>query len=576
MSRMHYRLGISVVLLAFFSAAANAEILRVDQDSSGGDGSTWGLAFNNLQSCLAAAANGDEIWVADGTYLPGTSPTSSFTLISSIPELSLYGGFQGISRLGGGETAKAQRDFLTYKSVLTGDIPDTTDDCENVIRDETSDDLIILDGFTITGGVGTSGAGMVIISGSGPTIVNCRFIGNGPRNFSSDSFGGAIHFQGNSAAQVIDCVFENNRARQGGAIWLPSVSTFAPTIQRCRFEGNVAYWRGGAIENLNYTSSPGVQIRECRFIDNIAYAAPGEGIDSYKGGGAISNEGGLATLTNCVFIGNESAQNGGAINNFSNSNSFGTLTLRSCTLSENTAAWQAGGIWMQNGTMTLRNIVLWSNHDKDGTASSATQFNDNSNSPDVKYSCIQDDAPGGSIPYGSGSPNFNIDTDPVFINPSVGNLRLGSAGSGCVNSGNNSDVSGVSTDIDGRMRIMDTTVDRGAHESAFTLSGPTDCDSNSTADDVEIAADPSKDCNNNGILDICDVTPIGSGADCNSNGVPDDCDIASGTSFDCNTNGVPDDCEFEDCNHDCIDDSGQSLDDCDENESADVCEIAPP
>lgn len=71
------------------------------------------------------------------------------------------------------------------------------------------------------------------------------------------------------------------------------------------------------------------------------------------------------------------------------------------------------------------------------------------------------------------------------------------------------------------------------------------------------------ECNNNGIMDICeiacdqsgagldcsiwpsfcDITGCGTGADCNGNLVPDDCDIASGFSKDCNVNGIPDECE---------------------------------
>ncbi|MFH1111096.1 MAG: hypothetical protein V1790_18155 [Planctomycetota bacterium] len=35
----------------------------------------------------------------------------------------------------------------------------------------------------------------------------------------------------------------------------------------------------------------------------------------------------------------------------------------------------------------------------------------------------------------------------------------------------------------------------------------------------------------------------GDGTDCNNNGVLDSCDIASGSSLDCNNNGVPDECE---------------------------------
>lgn len=74
------------------------------------------------------------------------------------------------------------------------------------------------------------------------------------------------------------------------------------------------------------------------------------------------------------------------------------------------------------------------------------------------------------------------------------------------------------------------------------------------------------DCNDNGIVDICEINcdvsgastalgctlspnycnpylGCGAGVDCNNNLVPDDCDIASGTSEDCNKNNIPDECE---------------------------------
>ena len=71
------------------------------------------------------------------------------------------------------------------------------------------------------------------------------------------------------------------------------------------------------------------------------------------------------------------------------------------------------------------------------------------------------------------------------------------------------------------------------------------------------------ECNNNGIMDICEIAcdqssaPLscalspsfcnvagcGTAEDCNANLIPDLCDIASGFSEDCNINDVPDECE---------------------------------
>jgi len=71
----------------------------------------------------------------------------------------------------------------------------------------------------------------------------------------------------------------------------------------------------------------------------------------------------------------------------------------------------------------------------------------------------------------------------------------------------------------------------------------------------------AQDCNNNGILDECDLScgdaggpcdlaGCGQSLDCNANGVPDECDLHTGTSPDCDHSGVPDECESqEDCNN---------------------------
>ena len=45
-------------------------VFFVDADATGAnDGSTWADAFADLRDALAASTPGDEIWVAEGTYL---------------------------------------------------------------------------------------------------------------------------------------------------------------------------------------------------------------------------------------------------------------------------------------------------------------------------------------------------------------------------------------------------------------------------------------------------------------------------------------------------------------------------
>jgi hypothetical protein len=104
----------------------------------------------------------------------------------------------------------------------------------------------------------------------------------------------------------------------------------------------------------------------------------------------------------------------------------------------------------------------------------------------------------------------------------------------------------------------------------------TDCNGNLIPDACDIAAQPGRDCNLNGMLDVCEIA-VGSPApggpffctancapDCNDNGKPDSCDIASGFDPDCNGNQVPDTCDI----------SGGLEVDCDADNVPDRCEIA--
>ena len=95
---------------------AAQQVLYVDADAAGAnDGSAWADAFIDLQAALAAAVQGQEIWVAEGLYKPGTVADSAnvtdvergqvFQLKNGV---SLYGGFAGT------ETSRDQRDAVAH------------------------------------------------------------------------------------------------------------------------------------------------------------------------------------------------------------------------------------------------------------------------------------------------------------------------------------------------------------------------------------------------------------------------------------------------------------------------------
>ena len=77
------------------STAASASVIYVNAGATGANnGTSWANAFTSLQSGLAAAGSGDEIWVVAATYKPTTTTdrTISFVLKNNV---GVYGGFNG-------------------------------------------------------------------------------------------------------------------------------------------------------------------------------------------------------------------------------------------------------------------------------------------------------------------------------------------------------------------------------------------------------------------------------------------------------------------------------------------------
>lgn len=64
------------------SASAQFNTWHVDAQVMGGanDGTTWCNAFRDLPLALAVAQQDDEIWIARGTYTPGTLRSDTFTM----------------------------------------------------------------------------------------------------------------------------------------------------------------------------------------------------------------------------------------------------------------------------------------------------------------------------------------------------------------------------------------------------------------------------------------------------------------------------------------------------------------
>lgn len=101
------------------SSVAEAAIYRVDDSAPGGNGSSWLLAINDLQTAFGLAQNpGDKIWVAQGTYLPGTDREDSFVMRTGV---EVWGGYAGAFTGDPGQDPD-ERDVAAFETILSGDL----------------------------------------------------------------------------------------------------------------------------------------------------------------------------------------------------------------------------------------------------------------------------------------------------------------------------------------------------------------------------------------------------------------------------------------------------------------------
>jgi hypothetical protein len=161
----------------------------------------------------------------------------------------------------------------------------------------------------------------VLKVGNSILVSNSIFVGNRNINTDQTKKGGALNTDSDST--VIDCIFIDNSAHQGGAI---SVGGGGTVIRGCTFTGNTALDMGGAI----YHRVGGLSIIGCTFTRNSAV----------HGGAVALEEGADSSIEQSIFSLNTAEVNGGAIE-------FGkeirSTSIFNSRFSQNTALTGSGG-----------------------------------------------------------------------------------------------------------------------------------------------------------------------------------------------------------------------------------------
>ncbi len=536
---------------AFFTCSGFAGTVHyVDVDNiPGGDGSSWSLAFEDLQTAIDASVPGDEIWVRMGMYQPTTpaagSSDSGYLLKDGV---ALYGGFNGT------ETQRQQRNAASNITTLSAADANVLHVMEGVGIGPSA----IIDGFTISdgtaddtgiGGVGGAGGGMLLV-GASPTVVDCIFTNNSTR------LGSGVYVQDGNPV-FVECTFESNvstRSGEGGGIYATATvpgQTYTLDVIDCQFrfnsvtQGHWATGNGGGIfadDGVVLSVSDSVFESNYGWHNNTfgnavvggAIAALGDGtliqnsefISNYSNLGAGVYSGGDIQIIQSLFVANRAVGAmtcagfdcptdvpdvfsgwGGAIF----VNTFAVADVVQSTIASNWSAKSGGGV-VASGT--IRNSVLWDNRSPQPVAGedplplSRMQYED----AQIEYSCVE-----GLLtpPLGEDPPNpsdfpGSHEQDPQFVSGTVisedfgwllgplGDHRLVS-GSPAIDAGDNAMVPvGIGVDFDGLSRFVDDpdTADTGLGTSPIVDMGAYEFQSSSIC---------LADINNDGILDIADV-----------------------------------------------------------------------
>lgn len=414
-------LVLSVLILAFAavgSASAATVYVNINSTHPYPDGTSWETALTSVQAGINAAVAGDEVWVAKGTY---------YENIILKDGVALYGGFVGL------ETTREQRDFEINVTVLDGNQMESV-----VVVPENAASSTRIDGFTIRNGWGDYGGGISCLDNSSPTITNNKITGN-------LGYGGGIYCGLYSSPIITRNFFEEN-THSGICCGYYGQAIITHNV----LARNQASKGGG----INVTGASPL-IENNKIYDNFSSGGDGGGVYVYGGSSQVRNN---------IIVGNRTTRGGGIRLEFSNAQ------VKNNTIVGNRAT-DGGGIYTQcsytSKPLIANNVISFNSsgifnrlQNQDPSLQPTLKNNNLYGNDDYNYSTYV--SPGTS----------DISADPLFVDRANGDYHL-TAGSPCIDAGDDSVVQVGCVDIDGEPRIQGAHVDIGADEYPSDSVAPT-------------------------------------------------------------------------------------------------------
>jgi hypothetical protein len=283
--RVCTRLLIGAITSAALSHPCGAATIHVPAD------------LPEIGSALAAAAAGDSVVIAAGTYLEHDLVLPS-----------------GVTLLG-----------------ATGDPADVVIDAQRAGRCIYGAGLEAgtrIEGLTLSNGLpawgstphNSWGAGLMVDGGE-LTVARCVFLAN------ETAVGGGAFVTGFGSPTFVDCVFDGNSATEVAGLLLGGICD--PVVRNCTFRNGDLIMVGGGVTWLGL----GEALFENCLVENNTVLETGGGVE-------IQNAGAFAVLRGCVITGNSARYGGGGLY----VGYDGRAVLESCTISGNSAGEYGGGV----------------------------------------------------------------------------------------------------------------------------------------------------------------------------------------------------------------------------------------